>query len=244
MSEHGVEVRRLPWRRWYLAVIGVVMVLHGGGILFGWYPTVRILELLYPGREAPGFESRDMAWAAAFLVVGAVLIVVTAGRVAVRRPVVRASEAGILLSVGGPFTRPVSVPWVHVREISVGEQLSEFGVSPALLLRVDDPDLVGSSPWSARWNDGVLSVPAEEWGCRVEDVAEQLEEARGSFASDVESGSPLPSGETEQEPDAGRAAASEPQGSSKPSEGAVPGEVADDEPAVADHIPTAGRLAE
>ena len=244
LSEHGVEVRRLPWRRWYLAVIGIVMVLHGGGILFGWYPTVRTLELMYPGREAPGFESRDMAWAAAFLVVGALLIVVTAARVAVRRPVVRAGEAGILLSVGGPFTRPVSVPWGHVREISVGEEVNEFGASPSLLLRIDDPVLVGGSPWSARWNDGVLSVPAEEWDRRVDEVAEQLEEARESFASDVESGSPLPSGESEQEANPGRATGSEPEGSSKASEGADAGEVSDDEPSVADPAPISERVPE
>ena len=244
ISEHEVEVRRLHWRGWYLAAIGIVMVLHGGGVLFDWYPTVRILELLYPGREAPGFESRDMAWAATFLIVGVLLIVLTAGRMAVRRPVIRASEDGILLSVGGPFTRPVRVPWGHVSEISVGEDANEFGASPSLLLRVHDSDLVRSQPWGARWNDGVLSIPAEEWECRVGEVAEMLAEARRSYISDMEDASVVTSSATEQEPDPDRAPGSEPEESFGRPEGAVRGKGSDSGHDGGDPAPASGRFEE
>ena len=244
MSEYTVEVRRIPWRGWYLAVVGTVMVLHGGGVLFGWYPTVRILELLYPGREAPGFESRDMAWAAAFLIVGALLIALTAGRTVVRRPVVRAGEDGILLSVGGPFARPMSVPWGHVCEISVGEVSDEFGASPSLLLRVDDPDLVRSTLWGAKWHDGVLSVPAEEWDSRVEELAETLTEAKGLHGSGMDDGSVMASIETEPESGHDHADGSEPEEPSQPAGGAIPDDVPDDECAHADPTRTSGRLAE
>ncbi|MCY4370045.1 MAG: hypothetical protein OXF41_11685 [bacterium] len=245
MSEYTVEVRRIPWRGWYLAVVGTVMVLHGGGVLFGWYPTVRILELLYPGREAPGFESRDMAWGAAFLIVGALLIALTAGRTVVRRPVVRAGEDGILLSVGGPFARPVPVPWGHVRDISVGEVADEFSASPSLLLRVDDPGLASSALWGARWHDGVLSIPADEWDSRVEEVAETLTEAKGLRASDMEEdGSVMTSIETEQESGHDHAAGSEPEEPSNPAAGAIPEDEADNGRAHADPTRTSGRLAE
>ena len=242
MGDHGVEVRRRPWRGWYMATIGVVMVLHGGGVLFGWYPTVQILELIYPGREAPGFESRDVAWAATFLFVGVLLLVLDAGRLVVRRPVIRASEDGILLTVGGPFTRPAPVPWGRVSEISVGEDANEFGSSPSLLLRVDDPDLLRSEPWGARWNDGVLSVPAEEWDRQVEEVAVMLVEARESYVSDVEDGSVLTSSETAQEPDPAHPDGSEEP--SKPAEGAAPEEVSDHEPTLADPASGSRRLGE
>ena len=244
MGEHGVVVRRRPWRGWYLAVIGIVMVLHGGGVLFDWYPTVRILELLYPGREAPGFESRDMAWAATFLIIGVLLLVLTAGRIAVRRPVIRASEAGILLTVGGPFTRPVRVPWSHVTEMSVGEAADEFGAFQSLRLRVDDPDLVGPEPWAAEWDDGVLSIPAEEWDCRVEEVLVMLREASGSCVVDAEDASVTTSSATEQKRDRGYAARPDPEEPSEPVEGAVSGKGSDSGHAHGDPAPASGRVAE
>ena len=240
VSRHAVEVRRLRRRGWYLAVIGIVMVMHGGGVLFGWYPTARILELLYPGREPPGFETRDMVWAGAFLIVGAVLIALRIGRMAIRRPVIRATEAGVLLSVGGPFTRPAPVPWRNVREISVGETADEFGASQGLLLRVDDGELAGSDPWGATWKDGVLAVPAHEWDYRVEDVARMLTDARASFSVDAQAGPVAAAAEEEQGLDP-NCEPSDPQVLSEPSAGADSVETGESGPALPDDVPASRR---
>lgn len=185
MSEQGFAVRRPPVRRWYLALIGAVLVLHGGGVLFGWYPTVRVLELLYPGREAPAFESRDLAWAVAFLIIGVLLVALTALRMVDRRPIVRAGKVGVSLSLGGPLARPVSVPWENLREVSVGEASDEFGAYPTLLLRVADQE-PASALWGAEWNEGVLAIPAADWNCRVEDAAGRLAEVKASLDSGFE----------------------------------------------------------
>lgn len=178
VSPQRVVVRRRPWGKWYMGAIGIVMVLHGGGVSFDWYPTRRILELIYPGRDIPGFETRDRIWAVAFLVIGVFLIAVTVGRVSFRRPVIQTSEAGILLSVGGPLARPIPISWDQVQEIEAGVVEDEFGAYSALLLRIDDVDLSGSEPWQARWDDGVLCIPASEWNCRAEKAVEMLAEAR------------------------------------------------------------------
>ncbi len=171
-----------------MGVIGIVMMLHGGGVFFDWYPTRRILELIYPGRDLPGFESRDRIWAAAFLFIGAFLIAVAVGRVSVRRPVLQTSEVGILLSVGGPLARPIPISWDQVQEIEAGVVEDEFGAYSALLLRIDHVDFPGSGPWRARWDDGVLSIPASEWNCRVEEAVEMLAEARSLVVAGVGSG--------------------------------------------------------
>lgn len=39
--------RRFP-RRWYLLLAGIVMILHGGGVLFGWRPTPDLRALVFP----------------------------------------------------------------------------------------------------------------------------------------------------------------------------------------------------
>ncbi len=181
MSEYPVTVRRVFPGQWYLAPVGAVMVLHAGGVLFGWLPTRRILELIYPGKEPPVLESRDHAWAWAFLIIGVLLIVWTAGRLAGRRPVVRAGAEGILLSLGGPFTRPALIPWDDVGEVSASVASGDYGTFPALDIEVADPSLVGSSPWGARWvEDGVLSISAEEWAVDSGEVAVLLVELQAS----------------------------------------------------------------
>lgn len=210
-------IRRRAGRQWYSGIIGIVMVLHGGGVLFDWYLTRRVLELLYPGREAPGFETRDMTWAAAFLIVGALLVVLAAGRLMVRRPVIRATRAGILLSIGRPLSRPIPVPWEQVQEIWAGTDDDGFGASPVLLLRIKDLDLSGSGLWGARRNGEVLSISASGWDCRPEEAADRVREADRAFALDPETG--LDSGLIE----SGSEAVGPP-GSSREEQGEMPGD--------------------
>ncbi len=181
ISRQQVMIRRRPWRKWRLAAIGSVMILHGGGVVFGWYPTRWVLELIYPGRDIPGFETRDRIWAGAFLIVGALLIGMAAGRVTFRRPVIETSDTGIRLSVGSPLASPLPVRWENVKEIEAGVSEDEFGAYSALLLRIDDPEVIPETGlWRARWNDGVLAIPASGWQCRVDEAAEMLVEARRS----------------------------------------------------------------
>ena len=158
------------------------MVLHGGGVLFGWPATRRILELIYPGADSPpGFESRDQAWAGAFLIIGAVLIIWTVGRLIRRRPVVRGGAAGLDLSLGGPLRRAVSIPWSVVSEISAGVASDDSGTFPTLRIRIDDPGLFAFRPWGARWEeDGLLSILTAEWDSDPEEVAARLLEVQAS----------------------------------------------------------------
>ncbi len=182
MDGGAAVYRRFP-RNWYLALVGAVIVLQGGGVLFGWPPTPRILELIYPGKAPPGFESRDLTWAWAFLIVGAVLVVWVVGRVigwlVGRRPVVRAGPDGLALFLGGPWSSPMSIPWDSVDGISAGSVEGDYGNFPTLRIGVSDPDLSAFRLWGARWTEnGVLSIAAGDWKTPPREAAELLLEVR------------------------------------------------------------------
>ena len=157
------------------------MVSLGGGVLYGWAPVPRILELLYPGREPPAFESRDMAWGLAFLIMGVVLIVWSAAQMLGRRPVMSAGQNGVDLFVRGPFARPLFIPWDEIGGISAGTLRDGNGDAPVLSIEVVNPDRFPSNLWGARWSDaGVLSIMAKEWTPTPAVFAESMLKARSS----------------------------------------------------------------
>ena len=183
MSEYEVTPRRRLPTRWYLALVGLVMALQGGGVLFGWAPVPRILELLYPNKEPPAFESRDLAWALVFLLAGVALLVWFVARLAGWRQVIRADREGLHLPLGGPSGRLTLIPWSQVGEVKTREGSDDFGAFPAVLIAVEDAGLFPGRPWGARWSDGgVLSVPAEGWAVDPAEVVERLREVRMTHA--------------------------------------------------------------
>lgn len=174
---HAVlTVRRRLGGRWSLALVGALLILHGGGLLFGWAPTRTILGLIYPNEDdLPGIETRDMGWAAMFLIVGVILVVWTFVRLVSRRPALRADRDGLSLAVRGPFRRAVIIPWSEVDSVSATTVSDDYGDVPALLIRLADPGRIGPNPWGARWIEpSTLSVSAPDWRRHPQSVADRL----------------------------------------------------------------------
>lgn len=181
--------RRFP-RRWYLLLAGIVMILHGGGVLFGWRPTPDLRALVFPAAgsgvvrdDIAGYETRDLTWAWLFLIVGVILILWIGGRITAnlteRRPAVQAGPDGLRLSLLGPWKRPAAVPWSAVEGISAGTAEDSYGEYPALRIEAADPSALPARPWGARWtDDGALSINARSWKISPEDAAERLAEIR------------------------------------------------------------------
>ncbi|MDE0377000.1 MAG: hypothetical protein OXK16_13710 [bacterium] len=174
-------VRRRLGGRWSLGLVGALLILHGGGLLFGWSPTSTVLGLIYPNEDdLPGIETRDMGWAAMFLIVGVLLIVWVSVRLVSRRPVLRADPSGLALAVGGPFRRAVTVPWSEVDGVSATTASDDYGDVPALLVNLADPSRIGPNPWGARWIEpSILSISAPDWTQHPRSVVDQLGEAAG-----------------------------------------------------------------
>lgn len=172
-----LAVRRRLGGRWSLGLVGLVLILHGGGLLFGWSLTRTVLELIYPNRDLPGLETRDLGWAAMFLIVGALLVVWTSVRLVSRRPVVRGDRDGLGLAVRGPFRRPITIPWREVAGVSATTVTDDYGDVPALLIRLADPSRIGPNPWGASWVEpSTLSVSAPDWEQDPHGVADRLRE--------------------------------------------------------------------
>ena len=177
MSDYEVTLRgRLP-ARWYLALVGLIMLLQGGGVLFGWMPVPRILELLYPNKEPPAFESRDLTWAWVFLIAGGALVAWIVARLVGPHQTIRADGEGVYVPMRGPLRRPTLIPWSHVADLDSRRGSDDFGQYPSVLIEVDDVGLFPPRPWGARWlDDGMLSVSAEGWDVAPDAVVCRLRE--------------------------------------------------------------------
>ena len=162
-----------------MGLVGALLILHGGGLLFGWSPTRTVLDLIYPNKDdLPGLETRDMGWAAMFLIVGVLLVVWTTVRLVSRRPVLRGDRDGLRLAVGGPFRRAITIPWSEVGSVSAKRVSDDYGSAPALLIRLADPSRIGSNPWGARWIEpSTLCLFAQDWDHDTEQVVAGLRSA-------------------------------------------------------------------
>ncbi len=175
-------VTRKPARRWYLGLVGLVLAVYGGGILFGWPPTDTLLGYIYPGRDIPAFENRDQTWAILFLVAGTALILWMVIRLLTRRAeALRVDQTGWFLSVAGPFRAAIAVPWEEVESYTETEVADDYGTAPAFLIGLSDPDRIGPDPWGARWVDtGTLCVLAQDWSVPPDEIVRRLEEIEES----------------------------------------------------------------
>ena len=175
MSDADLVVRRKLGGRWYLGLVGAVLILHGGGLLFGWPSTNTVLELIYPNRDLPVLESRDMGWAGMFLIAGILLIAWTITRLVGRRPVLRGTRDGLRVAVGGPFRRAITVPWNEVGPVSATTTSDDYGTVQVLLVGLADPGRIGPNPWGARWvGPSTLCVFAQDWDSDAQQVADRL----------------------------------------------------------------------
>jgi len=177
-DDEPLVVTRMVARRWYLGLVGAVLVIYGGGVLFGWPPTDTLLGYMYPGRDIPAFENRDQAWAILFLISGTALILWTAIRLLGRKAeALRVDQTGWFLSVAGPFRAATEVRWEEVESYAETEVSDDYGTAPALLIGLSDPDRIGPHPWGARWVEpSTLCVLAQDWSIPPEQVVQRLEE--------------------------------------------------------------------
>lgn len=176
-----VVVRRSPWRGWALAMLAVPFLV----LAFDFFGDRRVFTLFadfvygLDGQIEDPVEARDVLWAALFATVGGGMLVIGLWELVVPLPVLRTSEAGLLLRLGHAFARPVVIPWERIEKLRPGTYVDAGIESPGLEIMVRSREGLPTDPWRARWRDDVtLVVDTDGWEDHADTIVRAVTEYR------------------------------------------------------------------
>lgn len=172
----NLVVRRSAVKMWLLAIVGVPFVLYGLDVLYEQRVIGRLLELIYPNGDAPGLETRDLAWAWVFVLGAGAMTAWALKELMFPRKVLTADDERIYIGIGQPWSRPVSIPWEFVRLIRSAMASDDGDIFPVLVMSMESTRDLPDRPWGARWlDDSTLAINAREWDMPATKVAEALQ---------------------------------------------------------------------
>jgi len=172
---------------WLLAVLAVPFVLYGADVLLQQRFVAGILDLMHPDGEVPAIETRDIAWAWVFVIIGGTTALWALKELILPRKLIEATGQHLVLRLGGPFARPANVAWDSVKDLRASRASDDGDVFPVMVAEFR-PDAtshgVPANPWGARWIDPtLLAVSAREWDRPVARVVEALQAIRPTVAA-------------------------------------------------------------
>jgi hypothetical protein len=179
MSERDIAVRRSAFVMWFTAVLAVPFVIFGVDLLFQRRLANQIRDYIYPPDNVTGppFETHQLAWAWVFLIVGTLFAGWALKELIAPRTILATTSKGLALSVGGPFSRSVSIPWAAIGDVTADFAEDDRGIHPVLRLRILERGELPEEPWGARWDtDGVLTMSAAQWDVSPEALVERIAE--------------------------------------------------------------------
>lgn len=170
-----VEVRRSGLKMWLLSLAGVPLLVLGVDVLRNRRIISFFQNLIWPNGNPEVLEPRDYIWAVALVIVGLLIAVFGVAELINPRPVLAASEDGLRLRIGNPFSSLAFVPWNEVVDVGA-EQLDDEGDPVSVfVLTVSSRERLPAHPWGARWlDDKTLAVLASDWEIPPERVAERV----------------------------------------------------------------------
>jgi hypothetical protein len=175
-------VRRSAVRMWLLAILAVPFILFGADVLLEQRFVRPVLDLIHPDGEVPGIETRDLAWAWAFVLGGGATAAWSLKELIAPRKIVTADEEGLTFSLGGPFSKTVSTPWIVIDAVRSAQASDDGDVFPVLVvefLEGSAPRSLPAWPWGARWIDTrTLAIAASEFDRPVSRIAVDIEALR------------------------------------------------------------------
>ncbi len=173
-----VVVRRSAVRMWLIAVLAVPFVLYGADLLLERRFVTSVLNLIHPDGELPAVETRDLAWAWTFVLVGGGIALWALKELVLPRKLIEADEDRLTLRMGGPLAKPARIPWSSIKELAASRAADDGDVFPVLVIEFwpeSLPDDLPAAPWGARWVEPTsLAMSAREWDKPVTRVVELL----------------------------------------------------------------------
>lgn len=172
-----VVVRRSAWRMWGIAIGGVPLLVLALDVLTQRRLTNALREVLFRPDDTQLLEPRDVIWAWAMLVVGAVLTLWGLKELVMPTAVLRADADGLSLRVNGPFRPPLQLAWDEVDDVGSGTVDDLGDELPVFWVRTMQPDQLPDDAWGARRTDpNTLAILASDWDRSPTAVAEQVTE--------------------------------------------------------------------
>jgi hypothetical protein len=172
-----VRVGRSALKMWFIALLGVPLVVLGADYLarrrlVGW-----LGELVYGAKDWDPFEARDTVWAVVFLVIGGILILFGLKELLFPRRMLTADSTGISIVLQGPFRSPTRIEWSQLSGWSYAEVDDAGTILPVLLLDFADRTGIPDNPWAARWADEhTLAVLTGDWDQPVSNLSAALDQ--------------------------------------------------------------------
>lgn len=175
----SVRVGRSAFRMWLISLAGVPFVVIGADFLARRRIIDWLVALVYEDQTPDAFEARDTLWAILFLLVGLLLVVFGLKELLFPRPVLIADESTTRWALGGPFRKPVEIPWDSILGWSAVTVDDAGTPLPALVVELTERGSLPIDPWGARWSGETnLVVLTGDWQQSAEVVDAALHELR------------------------------------------------------------------
>jgi hypothetical protein len=180
-----VVVRRSGWHTWWVALLGLPLLVISADVLTRRRITDFFRGLLFRPEDTQLLEPRDTIWAAALGVLGLALVLWGLRELIVPSPVLVADVDGLALRLGHPFgSGQVRLAWEHVDDLGASVIDDDGEQVPLLWVRVFDRSRLPANPWGARWlDDHTLAVYASDWERASTEVAAAVVEVAVASAT-------------------------------------------------------------
>ena len=183
-----ISVSRSPLRLLTMALVAVPMILLAldMSVTYRFFPkpattatdpeTGASIELTEDvlTRDGEAQRRREVAFSLVLAVGGIAMLGWAAKDLLAPKRLIEADEDGILLDVTRRGEPPVRLLWEDVIDIRSGAITDDAGTTPALVIRVEDPELLPERPYGAVVDANEIRLYSDEWERSAQDVAATL----------------------------------------------------------------------
>ena len=178
----NVVVRRSALKMWLMAMGGIPLLVISLDVLTERRITRWLTDLIFRPEDLQIYEPRDVIFAWAMFLFGALLVVWGLKELFLPTKVIECRDQGLAVKIDGPFRGPSLIPWTNIRDVG-GTTVDDDGdLIPLLVVSVFDRDELPPNPWGARWvAERELGIMAQDWEEDPQRAAERISD----YAVDV-----------------------------------------------------------
>jgi hypothetical protein len=160
---------------WLMAIGGIPLLVISLDVLTARRITRWLTETMFRPEDVQIFEPRDVIFAWAMFLFGALAVVWGLKELFVPTKVVEGRDDGLALRINGPFRGPSLIPWKNIQDVGGADVDDEGDVIPLLVVTVFDRKDLPDNPWGARWvAERELGIMAQDWDEDPQDAAERI----------------------------------------------------------------------